>query len=59
MLTTSEIPIEQTPFAQAIELSLLVDLEARWENLRMYQPESEGMPSTIKELHQKQKAVVS
>jgi hypothetical protein len=37
-------------------LSLLVDLEARWENLRIYQPKPGGMPTTLKELHQKQKA---
>ena len=56
MLTPVEIPAPHLPFAQAIELSLLVDLEARWENLRIFQPDAAGMPSTLKELHQKQKA---
>ena len=42
--------------AQATELSVLVDLEARWENLRIYQPAAPGVVSTLKELHQKQKA---
>jgi hypothetical protein len=56
MLTTSKAPIQQLPSAQAIELFLLVDLEARWENLRIYQPAAGGITSTLKELHQKQKA---
>jgi hypothetical protein len=56
MFTTSEAPVQHLPFAQAIELSLLVDLEARWENLRIYQPASAGTTSTPKDLHQKQKA---
>ena len=37
-------------------MSLLVDLEARWENLRICQPVTPGVVSTLKELHQKQKA---
>ena len=56
MSITSESPIQQLPSAQAIELFLLVDLEARWENLRIYQPAPAGMKPTVKELHQKQKA---
>ena len=56
MLTTLEGPIQHLPFAQAIELSALVELEARWENLRIYQPDIVEMPSTLKDLHQKQKA---
>jgi hypothetical protein len=55
-MDTAEAPIQHLPFAQAIELSELVDLEARWENLRIYQPHSAGTTSTLKELHQKQKA---
>jgi hypothetical protein len=55
-MDTTEAPIQHLPFAQAIELSQLVDLEARWENLRIYQPTSAGTTSTLKELHQKQKA---
>ena len=31
-MDTTEAPIQHLPFAQAIELSQLVDLEARWEN---------------------------
>ncbi|MSQ97596.1 MAG: hypothetical protein EXR98_24005 [Gemmataceae bacterium] len=56
MLTTLDAPVHHLPFAQAVELSLLVDLEARWENLRTYQPDTVGMTSTLKELSQKQKA---
>ncbi len=56
MHTTSEAPVHVLPFAQALELSHLVDLEARWENLRIYQPAGAGKTSTLKELHQKQKA---
>ncbi len=41
--------------AQALELALLVDLEARWENLRVTAtPSMEGPPS-IQVLHAKQK----
>jgi len=41
--------------AQAMELALLVDLEARWENLRVTAaPSMEGQPS-IQMLHAKQK----
>ena len=56
MVMTLATPARQLPFAQAMELSLLVDLEARWENLRIYQPAAAGLTSTPKELHQKQKA---
>lgn len=56
MSTTLEAPVQHLPFKQAMELSLLVDLEARWENLRIYQPVSPGTTSTVKELQQKQKA---
>ncbi len=55
-MDTTDAPMQHLPFAQAIELSQLVDLEARWENLRIYQPASAGTTSTLKELHQKQKA---
>ena len=34
----------------------MVDLEARWENLRTSQSATPGIPSTLKELNQKQKA---
>jgi hypothetical protein len=56
MLSTIEDPVLNLSPAQATELSLLVDLEARWENLRIYQPTTPGVVSTLKELHQKQKA---
>ena len=41
---------------QAAELALLVDLEARWENLRKtpFRPSEEG--NTTQDLHRKQKA---
>jgi hypothetical protein len=55
MSTTEEAAIQQIPLAQAIELLLLVDLEARWENMRIYQPAAEKTP-TLHELLQKQKA---
>jgi hypothetical protein len=54
MSTTVELATQELPLAQAIELLLLVDLEARWENLRIYQPTAEKTP-TLHELLQKQK----
>ena len=48
--------MQQRSSTQAIELFLLVDLEARWENLRIYQPNDAVMTATLQELHQKQKA---
>jgi hypothetical protein len=56
MNATLEAPVRNLSPAQATELTQLVDLEARWENLRIYQPAAPGMPSTLKELNQKQKA---
>jgi hypothetical protein len=56
MTATLETPAANLSSAQATDLSVLVDLEARWENLRIYQPTNSGMPTTLKELHQKQKA---
>lgn len=41
---------------QARELSLLVELEASWENLRLCPPLAQKQATTVKELHQKQKA---
>ena len=41
---------------QTRELSLLVDLEACWENLRVYPPPGAEQGATLKELQQKQKA---
>src|SRR3954469_24916581 len=42
--------------AQAAELALLVDLEARWENLRAAAPRPASVPPGTKDLHAKQKA---
>ncbi len=56
MLATSESAILHLSALQATELSRLVDLEARWENLRIYQSVAGGSTSTLKELSQKQKA---
>jgi hypothetical protein len=56
MNATLDAPVQNLSSTQAKELCLLVDLEARWENLRIYQPTTPGMPSTLKELHQKQRA---
>jgi hypothetical protein len=42
--------------AQAADLALLVDLEARWENLRTTRSRVPEVPSTTEDLHGKQKA---
>ena len=42
--------------AQAAELALLVDLEARWENLRNTPPREPGVSPATQDLHGKQKA---
>jgi hypothetical protein len=42
--------------AQASELALLVDLEARWENLRKTPSQTAGAGLTMQDLHAKQKA---
>jgi len=41
---------------QAAELALLLDLEARWENLRTARSPAVPEPSTTQDLHGKQKA---
>jgi hypothetical protein len=41
---------------QAAELALLVDLEARWENMRTTAAKSSARPPTLLELQNKQKA---
>lgn len=51
-----QAPVQPSSASQPTELFLLVDLEARWENLRATQPLVPGAGSTLKELHQKQKA---
>jgi hypothetical protein len=50
MSAMSETPAQNLSLAQATELSLLVDLEARWENLR------KARFMTPQELHNVQKA---
>jgi hypothetical protein len=45
--------------AQAAELSLLVDLEARWENLRRTPLQPPEVESSTQDLHGKQKAYES
>ena len=42
--------------SQAAELALLVELEARWENLRTNRLPSPDVPPTTQDLHGKQKA---
>ena len=42
--------------AQAAELSVLVDLEARWENLRKIPSQAAEAGATMQDLHVKQKA---
>jgi hypothetical protein len=42
--------------AQASELALLVDLEARWENLRKIPSQAAEARATMQDLHVKQKA---
>ncbi len=42
--------------AQASELALLVDLEARWENLRKIPSQAAEAGATMQDLHVKQKA---
>jgi len=53
MTDASESPLDP---AQAAELALLIDLEARWQNLRTLRSPTADMPSATQELHGKQKA---
>ena len=50
---TPEAPLDP---AQAAELALLIDLEARWQNLRTLGSPSPGMVSASQQLFGKQKA---
>jgi hypothetical protein len=52
----SELISAADPTARAVELAVLVDLEARWENLRVYPAGTPDPSSTIHELHGKQRA---
>lgn len=56
MTATVANSVQTPPAAQTAALSQLVDLEARWENLRGRQSMTPGIASNLKELHQKQKA---
>jgi hypothetical protein len=56
MADIREIPVGTLAPAQATELALLVDLEARWENLRPTPSRPAEMQPTTQELHGKQKA---
>jgi hypothetical protein len=51
-----EASIGNIDIAQAAELSLLVDLEARWENLRKTPSRAPEVGSTMQDLQGKQKA---
>jgi hypothetical protein len=51
-----ELSVRNLDPAQAAELSLLVDLEARWENLRKTPPRSPDAGVTLQELRDKQRA---
>jgi hypothetical protein len=50
----SEAPVLEP--AQAAALALLVDLEARWENLRKHSPPPPDVGESLKDLSAKQKA---
>ena len=51
-----DLPNGSLGLAQAADLALLVELEARWENLRDAPSPASEAPATIPELHGKQKA---
>jgi hypothetical protein len=51
-----EIPVGNFDAAQAVELASLVELEARWENLRNTTSRPAGVQLTTQDLHGKQKA---
>src|SRR5262245_7622864 len=56
MPQTREDPVGNLDPAQAAELSLLVDLEAHWENLREAPPPPPGDRSVLRDLQGKQNA---
>jgi hypothetical protein len=56
MLESKESSVKDLDPAQATELSVLVDLEARWENLKKAPPRNPDKGSTTQDLHGKQKA---
>jgi len=51
-----ETSVRRVDHTQAIELSLLVDLEARWENLRKTPAQASEVRVTLQDLTAKQKA---
>ena len=51
-----ETPVRTLDPAQATELALLVDLEARWENLRKTPFQASEAGDSMQDLHRKQKA---
>src|SRR6266849_1935204 len=56
MSEMKEAAVRRLDFAQASEQALLVDLEARWENLRKTPSQAAGEGLTMQDLHAKQKA---
>jgi hypothetical protein len=56
MADVRDIPVDTLDAAQATDLALLVELEARWENLRGSISRPTEAPPTTQELHGKQKA---
>jgi hypothetical protein len=56
MTQMSEAPVGNLDAVQATELSLLVDLEACWENLREHSPRQADVGIARKDLSAKQKA---
>jgi hypothetical protein len=56
MLEITDVSDRSLDPAQAAELALLVDLEARWENLRNTRSPDPDLRSTLQDLQGKQKA---
>jgi hypothetical protein len=56
MADIRDIPVASLDSPQATELALLVELEARWENLRGSTSRPTETPPTTQDLHSKQKA---
>jgi hypothetical protein len=56
MLDLTNVPCPNFVSEQAVDLSLLIDLEARWENLRTTSLPSPDASQSTRNLHDKQKA---
>jgi hypothetical protein len=56
MLEMKEATVGIRDRVQAIELSLLVELEAQWENLRASRPQDTLLRSTMQDLQSRQRA---